>query len=69
MYVKFKINLLSLIGACLAGLATLSIFNGSAQEVIYFADPLNEMATALMTTLLTIYLVVLSFEKIKLKRC
>ena len=65
MQVKVKINILNLIGAILAALATLSILVGSAQEVVYFADPLNEMATAFMALMLTIILTALSFERIK----
>jgi len=65
MKVKTNINILNLIGAIIALLVTLSIFNGTAQEVIHFADPLNEMATAFCSLLLTICMALLSFEKIK----
>lgn len=65
MQVKTSINILNLIGAITALLVTFSIFNGTAQEVVHFADPLNEMACALMSTMLTIGLAALSFEKIK----
>jgi len=65
MKVKTSINILNLIGAITAGLVTLSIFNGSAQEVVHFADPLNEMATAFCSLMLTIGLAATSFERIK----
>ena len=65
MKVKTSINILNLIGAICALLVTLSIFNGTAQEVVYFIDPLNEMAMAFMSTLLTIGLTAISFEHIK----
>ena len=65
MKVKTSINILNLIGAICALLVTLSIFNGTAQEVVYFIDPLNEMAMAFMSTLLTIGLTAISFERTK----
>jgi hypothetical protein len=65
MNIKVNINVLNLIGTILALLVTISIMNGSAQTVVHFADPINEMACALMSMLLTIGLAITSFEKIK----
>ena len=65
MKVKTSINILNLIGAITAGLVTLSIFNGSAQEVVHFAGVANEIGTAFMSAMLTIALAATSFERIK----
>lgn len=65
MKVKANINILNLIGAIIALLVTISILNGTAQEVVHFADPLNEMATAFCSLMLTIGLAISSFERIK----
>ena len=65
MQVKVKINILNLIGAIMALLVTLSILNGTAQEVVHFAGVANEIGTAFMSAMLTICLAALSFEKIK----
>jgi len=65
MKVKTSINILNLIGAITAGLVTLSIFNGSAQEVVHFAGVANEIGTAFCSLMLTIALAATSFERIK----
>jgi hypothetical protein len=65
MNIKVKINVLNLIGTILALLVTISIMNGSAQSLIHFTDPLNEMAFAFMSLMLTICLTALSFKKLK----
>jgi len=65
MKVKANINCLNLIGAITALLVSISILNGSAQQVVYFADPLNEMATACCSLMLTIGLAIASFKRIK----
>ena len=65
MKVKVNINILNLIGTIIALSVTISILNGSAQEVVHFAGALNEMATAFMALMLTIGLAYSSFERIK----
>ena len=65
MKVKANINILNLIGAICALLVTISILNGSAQEVVHFADPVNEMATAFCSFMLTIGLAIASPKRIK----
>ena len=65
MKVKANINILNLIGAITAGLVTISILNGTAQEVVHFAGVANEIGTAFMSAMLTIVLAATSFERIK----
>jgi mannose/fructose/N-acetylgalactosamine-specific phosphotransferase system component IID len=62
---KVQLNILPFIGALAAMFVTFSIMNGTAQEVVHFADPLNEMATAFLTLMLTLIGFVMSFESIK----
>jgi hypothetical protein len=62
---KVQLNIFPFIGTLAAMFVTISIFNGSAQEVVHFAGALNEMATACMSMLLTIAGFAYSFESIK----
>ena len=65
MKVKVTINILNLIGTIIALFVTMSILNGSAQEVVHFAGVANEIGTAFMAFMLTLGLAVSSFERIK----
>jgi predicted amino acid-binding ACT domain protein len=65
MKVKVTINILNLIGTIIALFVTMSILNGSAQEVVHFAGVANEIGTAFMSLMLTIGLAYSSFERIK----
>lgn len=65
MKVKVNINILNLIGTIIALFVTISILNGSAQEVVHFAGVANEIGTAFMALMLTLGLAVSSFERIK----
>ena len=65
MKVKVTINILNLIGTIIALFVTMSILNGSAQEVVHFAGVANEIGTAFMSLMLTLGLAVSSFERIK----
>jgi len=62
---SIQLNILPFIGALLTMFITFSIMNGSAQEIVQFDGPLNEMATAFMSTLLSIVLLVFSFGPTK----
>ena len=62
---KVTVNILNIIGAIAAFVMAYLIINGTAQSVIHFADPLNEMATFFMALMLGLGLTVSSFERIK----
>jgi hypothetical protein len=62
---KVTVNILNFIAAMAAFVVAYLIVNGTAQSVIHFADPLNEMATFMMAAILGIVLLVVSFEKVK----
>ena len=62
---KVTVNILNLIAAMAAFVVAYLIVNGTAQSVIHFADPLNEMATCFMAALLGISLLAVSFERVK----
>ena len=65
MNIKVKISLLHLIGAIAALLVTISILNGTAQEVVHFAGVANEIGAAFMSAMLFIGMAISSFERIK----
>ncbi len=60
---KVTIKVLPFIGALIAMFITYSIMQGTAQEVVKFAGVLNEIAVFMMTALMSIGLLVMSFEK------
>jgi len=62
---KVQLNIFPFIGALAALVITILIGNGTAQEHVHFADPLNEMATAFMAIMLAVGCLICSFEKLK----
>jgi hypothetical protein len=60
---KVIINVLPFIGALTASFISYSIMQGTAQEVVHFAGVLNEIAVFMMTSLMAIGLLVMSFER------
>ena len=62
---KVTVNILNLIAAIAAFVVAYLIVNGTAQSLIHFADPLNEMATCFMALMLGMGLTVSSFERVK----
>ena len=60
---KITINILPALGSLIAFGATYSLLSGSAQKVIPFASPLNELATTMITFLMGALLLICSFEK------
>jgi len=61
---KITINILPAIGSVIAFGATYSLLTGSAQNVIPFASPLNELATTMVTFIMGALLLICSFEKV-----
>ena len=62
---KVTVNILNLIAAIAAFVVAYLIANGTAQSLIHFADPLNEMATFFMALMLGMGFSFMSFEKVK----
>jgi hypothetical protein len=62
---KITVNILNLIAAMAAFVMAYLIVNGTAQSVIHFADPLNEMACFFVALMLGLGFSFMSFEKPK----
>ena len=62
---KVTVNILNLIAAIAAFVVAYLIVNGTAQSLIHFADPLNEMATFFMVLMLGMGFSFMSIEKAK----
>ena len=60
---KITINILPAIGSVIAFGVTYSLLTGTAQKFVPFAGTLNEMATAILTAMIGVGLLVCSFEK------
>ena len=65
MNIQFKLNILNLLGAFFFGFITYTILTGKALEYVHFAGPLNELFCAVATMMLTIMMLITSFEKIR----
>jgi hypothetical protein len=61
---KITINIFPALGSLIAFWVTYSLLTGTAQKYIPFAGTLNELATAMCTTLIGAFLLFCSFEKI-----
>tara|TARA_B110000503_G_C7016928_1_gene358117 strand:- start:392 stop:586 length:195 start_codon:yes stop_codon:yes gene_type:complete len=62
---KIIVNILNLIAAMTAFVVAYLIVNGTAQSIIHFADPLNEMACFFVSFMIGIGFAFMSFEKVK----
>ena len=60
---KVTVNILPFLGALVKGFISYSIMQGTAQEVVHFAGVLNEIFTLVMTMMLTLGLLIMSFSK------
>ena len=60
---EMKINFKTLSIGVLAIVMVAGLMNGTIQKFVYFADPLNEMFTALVFGVMGVGFVMSSFEK------